>query len=96
MEEIAQEQLENSNVPKQLRRYIFKKGISGNPGGRPVGSKSMKQFAKEYLEILPEEDRIEFLNSIDHKITWEMAEGKAKQDLELSGEVKSKIVKLDE
>lgn len=95
MEE-AQEQLQNSKVPKQLQRYIFKKGVSGNPGGRPVGSKSMKQYAREYLEALPEEDRIEFLNSVDHKTIWEMSEGKPKQDLDVSGEITSKIISVDE
>ncbi len=96
MEEIPQEQLNNSKIPPQLKKYVFKKGVSGNPGGRPVGAKSMKTFAKEYLESLPEEDRIEFLNSVDHRTIWEMSEGKAKQDMELSGEVKTKIISVDE
>lgn len=78
----AQEQLQNSKVPPQLRKYVFKKGVSGNPGGRPVGSKSMKTFALEYLEAMPEEDRIDFLNGLDPKTIWEMAEGKAKQDID--------------
>lgn len=97
-EEIAQEMQENSyeKVPKQLRKYVFKVGQIANPGGRPKGAKSMKQYAKEYLESMPEEDRAEFLNSVDHKTIWEMSEGKAKQDLDLKGEITSKIVKLDE
>jgi hypothetical protein len=98
MEE-AQEQRENndySKVPKGLRKYVFKKGVSGNPGGRPVGSKSMKTFAREYLEAMPEEDRVEFLNTIDPKTVWEMSEGKPKQDVDLSGEITSKIISVDE
>lgn len=98
MEEVAQEPQENSydKVPKQLRKYVFKVGQpSANPGGRPKGSKSMKTYAKEYLESMSEEDRVEFLNSIDHKTIWEMSEGKAKQDMEVSGEVKAKIIRLD-
>lgn len=92
----AQEQQENSKVPPQLRKYAFKKGVSGNPGGRPVGSKSMKQYAREYLEAMEEEDRIAFLNSIDHKTIWEMSEGKPKQDVEMSGELTSKVISIDE
>jgi hypothetical protein len=75
---------------------VFKKGVSGNPGGRPVGSKSMKTFAREYLEAMPEEDRVEFLNTIDPKTVWEMSEGKPKQDVDLSGEITSKIISVDE
>ncbi len=99
MEEEAQEQLNNSydKVPKQLKKYVFKAGMgSANPGGRPKGSKSMKTYAREYLEAMSEEDRVDFLNSVDPKITWEMAEGKPKQDVDLSGEITSKIIKLDE
>lgn len=95
-EELTGEQLINSKVPKQLQKYVFKKGVSGNPSGRPAGVKSMKQFAKEYLEALPEEDRIAFLNSVDHKTIWEMSEGKPKQDMEVSGEFKAKIISIDE
>ena len=96
MEEEADEQPNNSKVPPQLRKYVFKKGVSGNPGGRPEGAVSMKTYAKKYLESLPEEDRVEFLNSVDHKTIWEMAEGKAKQDLDISGELNSKIIRLNE
>lgn len=95
-EEITQEQPNNSKVPPQLRKYVFKKGVSGNPGGRPEGAVSMKTFAKKYLESMPEEDRVEFLNSVDPKIVWEMSEGKAKQDVGVSGEMTSKIISVDE
>ena len=64
-------------------------------GGRPKGSKSMKTYAKEYLESMSEEDRAEFLNSVDHKTIWEMSEGKAKQDLNVEGEV-DMLIKIDE
>ncbi len=94
----AQEPLEKhyDKVPPQLKKYVFKAGNNANPGGRPKGSKSMKQYAKEYLEAMPEEDRAEFLNSVDHTTIWEMSEGKAKQDVEVSGELTSKIISVDE
>jgi len=81
-----------NKVPPQLRRYVFK---PGNPG-RPKGSKSVKTFAKEYLESLPDDEKMEFLNTVDPKTIWEMAEGKPKQDMELSGELTSKIISIDE
>ncbi len=55
--------------------YQFKKGFSGNPGGRPEGRKSMKTWAKEYLEGLDEEERIAFINSQHGGLIWQMAEG---------------------
>lgn len=81
---------------KQDRPWLFKKGQSGNPNGRPKGSFSLKTYVKNMLEEMTDEQRQDFLHGVDKKTIWEMAEGKAKQDVELSGEVKSKIVRTDE
>lgn len=85
-----------NNRYENLKKYQFKPGVSGNPSGRPKGAKSMKTYAKEYLESMSEEDRIEFMNSIDPKIIWEMAEGKAKQDMDVTTDGKPMIVRLNE
>lgn len=78
------------------RPWLYKKGQSGNPGGRPVGSKSMKTYVKEKLATMTEIEREEYLEGVDKKVIWEMAEGKAKQDLDISGEITSKVIRLDE
>ncbi len=86
--------------PKQrgenLKPWQFQPGKSGNPGGRPVGSKSLKQYAKEYLLTLSDEEKLEYMKGMDKKIIWEMAEDKAGQGITLDGEITSKIIKLDE
>lgn len=89
MEE-SEKQSENS------RPWLYKKGQSGNPGGRPKGAVSMKTYVKNKLLAMTDEEREEFLAGLDKKTIWEMSEGKPKQDMELSGEVKSKIISVDE
>lgn len=65
------------------RPWLFKKGQSGNPKGRPPG-KSLKERAKSMLNAMTEEEEQEFLAGIDKKTIWEMAEGKARQDTDIT------------
>lgn len=61
-------------IPKQLKAYAWKKGQSGNPNGRPKG-KTLKEFAREYLMSLPDDEKVEYLESLPTDIVWKMAEG---------------------
>jgi hypothetical protein len=81
------EQLENSNVPKQLQPHVYKKGQSGNPNGRPKGSVSLKEYAKKMLQQMSSEEREEYLQGLPKQFIWEMAEGKAdtKSDIASDG-----------
>lgn len=87
-----EEQYDNS----RLRPFQFKKGQSGNPNGRPPG-KSLKERAKHMLNSMTEEEEQEFLEGIDKKTIWEMAEGKPKQDVEIDANISGpSAIKLDE
>lgn len=77
----TEKQLKNSKKAPQLAPYQFKPGQSGNPKGRPKG-KSLKEYSRDLLAAMTEEERQEFLKGIPKDKIWEMAEGKAPQTLD--------------
>lgn len=83
--EKTQEQAKKQSPAAHLEPWRFQPGKSGNPGGRPKGAKSLKTYAREYLESLSDEEKLEYMKAMDKKIIWEMAEGKPKQDVGFTG-----------
>jgi hypothetical protein len=50
---------ETSDKKQSDRPWLFKKGQSGNPAGRPKGSVGLKTWAKECIASMTEEERLE-------------------------------------
>ena len=96
-EELSQEELSDSSETKQSRPWLFQPGKSGNPKGRPKGSKTLKTYVAEMIRDMTDDEKLEYLKGLDKKVIWEMAEGRAKQeteaDITLTG---PGILRLDE
>lgn len=78
----------DKQIPKQLEPYIFKPGKSGNPKGRPKGP-TLKEWARQQLMKMNDEERIEFLKRLPAEVIWKMAEGNphSTQDTTVEGEI---------
>lgn len=81
-EDIKQKRIE------AIKPYMWKKGQSGNIMGRPKG-KTMKDYAREYLERMTNEERDEWLEGLPKETIWQMAEGKPKQDTDITSNGKT-------
>ncbi len=75
---------QDNNSKEWLKPWQFKAGVSGNPGGRPKGTISLKEYARKYLQELDEEGKKEFMEGLSKDIIWKMAEGNPKQDTDIN------------
>jgi len=74
---------ERKKKAEWLAPYQYKKGQSGNPSGRPPGI-SLKEYARNKLLTMTEEEREEFLHGINKREIWEMAKSRPKQDTDIT------------
>lgn len=84
-QEFETDQQPQNKQPKitPLLPYMWKKGQSGNPAGRPKG-KTMKDYAREMLECMTNEERQEFMHGLPKEIIWKMAEGNPSNNTDLT------------
>lgn len=74
MDELENTAQQHKNSKEWLQPYQFKKGQSGNPSGRKAG-KSLKEYAKEMLAAMTDEERQDFMHGLSKETIWKLAEG---------------------
>jgi hypothetical protein len=75
---------ETSEEKQNDKPWLFKKGQSGNPKGRPKGTFSLKTYAKKYLQEMTDEEKLEFMEGLPKEIIWKMAEGNPQTNSDLT------------
>jgi hypothetical protein len=78
----------------RIAPYQWKKGQSGNIMGRPPG-KSMKEYVRQYLERMTDEERDEWLEGLPKELIWKLAEGNPKQDTDVTSDGKKLQISFD-
>lgn len=83
---MATEKQSDIRHPSEDKPWLFKPGQSGNPKGRPPG-KTLKEYTRDMLAAMNEQERNAFLTGIPKEIIWKMAEGSPKTDVDLQAKI---------
>ena len=71
---------------KTYKSWQFKPGNPGGPGRKP--GKTLKEYAREYLACLTDEERQQFMGGLSKEIIWKMAEGNPHNTSDIEVDVK--------
>ena len=77
--EIAAKQRSKQRSLQNIEPYKWKTGQSGNPAGRKPGP-TLKEWVRQRLLEMDDNDRAEFLKTVPREIVWKMAEGNPKDE----------------
>ena len=69
---------------EHLKPHQWKKGQSGNPGGRPKNP--LKDFSLKEFKSWTDEEKKAFLEKIPSLDRWKMTEGNPKQDTDITSD----------
>jgi hypothetical protein len=82
--------METAITEKTDKPWLWKKGQSGNPSGRPKGT--LKDYVREKFVLMSPEEKEEFLIKISPEMQWRMGEGNPHQATDVTSDGKALVL----